>query len=257
MILRRLTANLRAQNWTAIAIEFLIVVVGVFIGTQVSNWNEGRKEEAQTQRMLAQLIPELQSQLEFFDNTRAYYGTTRRYADEAFAGWKGDPRVSDEQFVIAAYQASQITSIAINPDSWSLTFGGEPLRNIDDPKLRRIMELILTADYSVVSLNAVATQYRERVRRVIPARVQEAIRRVCGDRNVQAKGGQVIIVLPPRCALKLNPAEAARTAAALRARPDLVGELNWHIAAVAAFRENAVVLELPIRELYRELSTSL
>jgi hypothetical protein len=37
MILRRLTQNLRAQNWTAIVIELLIVVVGVFIGTQVAN----------------------------------------------------------------------------------------------------------------------------------------------------------------------------------------------------------------------------
>ena len=39
MILRRLTTNLRAQNWTAIAIDFLIVVLGVFLGIQASNWN--------------------------------------------------------------------------------------------------------------------------------------------------------------------------------------------------------------------------
>ena len=257
MILRRLTENLRAQNWTAITIEFLIVVVGVFIGTQVSNWNEGRKERAETRRMLAQLVPELQSQLEFFDNTRAYYRTTRRYADEAFAGWKGDPKISDEQFVIAAYQASQVTSIALNPDSWSLTFGGEQLRNVQDPRIRRNLELALTSDYSVVDLNSVATPYRERVRHVIPTPVQEAIRRVCGDRNVKGKAGAFVIVLPAQCALNLNPAEAARTAAALRARPDLVEELNWHIAAVAAFRANAAVLELPIRELYRDLPTSL
>ena len=44
MILRRLSANLKAQNWTAIAIEFVIVVAGVFVGTQVSNWNDERKQ---------------------------------------------------------------------------------------------------------------------------------------------------------------------------------------------------------------------
>ena len=137
MILRRLTENLRAQNWTAITIEFLIVVIGVFIGTQVSNWNQDRSEKRETERMLVQLVPELQGQVEFFDNARAYFATTRRFADDAFAGWKGDPKISDEQFVIAAYQASQITSTGINPDSWSLTFGGEQLRNIDDPEIRR------------------------------------------------------------------------------------------------------------------------
>jgi hypothetical protein len=58
MILRRLSANLRAQNWTAIAIEFFIVVLGVFIGTQVANWNQARLEKQATNRMLDQLRPE-------------------------------------------------------------------------------------------------------------------------------------------------------------------------------------------------------
>src|SRR5215217_3917941 len=139
MILRRLTENLRAQNWTAITIEFLIVVVGVFIGTQVANWNQGRLEKQAAQRMLIELAPELRSQLEFFESANAYFTVTRRYADQALAGWNGDPQVSDEQFVIAAYQASQIYGIGINPASWSVTFGGEQLRNIQDPKVRRMM----------------------------------------------------------------------------------------------------------------------
>ena len=175
------------------------------------------------------------------------------HADKALAAWAGDKGISDEQFVIAAYQASQITSIAINADSWSLTFAGEQLRNIDDRVIRRDLELVMTSDYSVVGFDSVATAYREKVRRVIPTTLQEAIRRDCGDRNVQGTNGAYIIVLPTRCPLKLNPADAARTAAALRARPDLVDELNWHIAAVAAFRANATVLELQIRSLYRNL----
>ena len=42
MILRRLAASLKAQNWTAIAIEFVLLVLGVFLGIQVANWNEAR-----------------------------------------------------------------------------------------------------------------------------------------------------------------------------------------------------------------------
>ena len=38
MILRRLAENLHAQNWTAIAIEFVLVVLGVFLGIQAQNW---------------------------------------------------------------------------------------------------------------------------------------------------------------------------------------------------------------------------
>ena len=254
MILRRLTENLRAQNWTAIAIEFLIVVTGVFIGTQVANWNQQRLAKVETERMLEQLVPELQSQLEFFGSVHTYYATSRRYADQALAAWNGDRRLSDEQFVIAAYQASQVTGIGTNAENWAITFGGDQLRNIEDPKVRRNMELMLTSDYSTVTFNSVATPYRENVRRVIPIKVQDDIRRVCGDRNVPGKYGFVLIVLPDTCGLRIEPAQAATIAAALRARPDLVAELNWHLAAIAVLLTNAEILEIPIRELHRDLA---
>jgi hypothetical protein len=254
MILRRLTANLRAQNWIAIAIEFLIVVVGVFIGTQVANWNQARLEKQATQRMLVELAPELRSQLEFFDSANAYFTITRRYADQALAGWDDDPKVTDEQFVIAAYQASQIYGIGINPASWSVTFGGEQLRNIQDQRVRRMMEVVMTSDYSPVSFSSVATPYREQVRRVIPVDLQDDIRRVCGDRNIQGREGAFIVVLPATCPLKIEPAKAATVAAALRARRDLVGELRWHLAAIASYRANFEGLRTPMEQLLNDLT---
>jgi hypothetical protein len=55
MILRRVIARFRRQEWTAIGSDFLIVVVGVSIGIQVSNWNAARQamedERAFTQRL--------------------------------------------------------------------------------------------------------------------------------------------------------------------------------------------------------------
>ena len=254
MILRRLTANLRAQNWTAIGIEFFIVVIGVFIGTQVSNWNQERIERRETERMLEQFRPELQTQVEFFDAARTYFATSRRYADQALAAWADDKAISDEQFVIAAYQASQIFGIGINPENWTLTFGGEQLRNIDDPRVRRDLELVLTQAYDPVDISAVATPYREQVRRVIPAHIQDRIRAQCGDRSVPGRETTYLSHLPPTCPLKLAAAEARETAAALRARPDLARELNWHLAALAVFLENAAILERPVRSLHRNLA---
>lgn len=251
MILRRLTENLRAQNWTAVVIEFLIVVIGVFLGTQVANWNQERSAREETERMLVQLKPELESQIDFFRNGRIYYATTRRYADRALAAWGGDEGVSDEEFVIAAYQASQIYGIGINAENWALTFGGEQLRNIDDARLRRNLQLVLTQDYSPVGSQAVATPYREQVRRVIPIQIQDRIRKRCGDTSVQENGYSI---LPATCQLTLDAAEARTTAAALRARPELAEELSWHLAAVAAYMASAEFLEEPIRDLRRDLA---
>jgi hypothetical protein len=44
VILRRLSQSLKEQNWTAVFIEFVMVVAGVFLGIQVANWNEARSE---------------------------------------------------------------------------------------------------------------------------------------------------------------------------------------------------------------------
>ena len=39
MILRSVTKHVKEQNWFAVILDLVIVVFGVFIGIQVSNWN--------------------------------------------------------------------------------------------------------------------------------------------------------------------------------------------------------------------------
>ncbi len=55
MILRRVIAHVRKQEWTAIWIDLVIVVVGVFIGIQVANWNEDRRDQALAHEYLERL----------------------------------------------------------------------------------------------------------------------------------------------------------------------------------------------------------
>ena len=59
MILRRVITHFRKQEWTAIAIDFVIVVVGVFIGIQVSNWNETRVERTREVIFLTNLAKDV------------------------------------------------------------------------------------------------------------------------------------------------------------------------------------------------------
>lgn len=55
MILSRVIHHFRKQEWIAIAIDFFIVVIGVFIGIQVSNWNDARQEHAEQQQVEVRL----------------------------------------------------------------------------------------------------------------------------------------------------------------------------------------------------------
>lgn len=64
MILRRISENVRSQNWFAVAVEFVIVVVGVFMGLQVQDWNEARKERIEERELLGRLYEETTGLLE-------------------------------------------------------------------------------------------------------------------------------------------------------------------------------------------------
>lgn len=65
MILQRLAKNIRKQDWFAVSIEFVLVIVGVLIALQVDNWNDERnarhKELLLLDAMRAELADDLQN----------------------------------------------------------------------------------------------------------------------------------------------------------------------------------------------------
>lgn len=94
MILRKLAAAIRRQDWFTVVLEVVIVVVGIFIGLQVDDWNEQRKESLKQEELLVDLSGGLRSDLQELDGTIALQA--RRYAafslllDKAI-GWEDRP----------------------------------------------------------------------------------------------------------------------------------------------------------------------
>lgn len=61
MLFRRIAQHVKEQNWTAVAIDFVIVIVGVFLGMQVSNWNDDRVQAQSTERLIERIEEEFTS----------------------------------------------------------------------------------------------------------------------------------------------------------------------------------------------------
>jgi acetone carboxylase gamma subunit len=241
MIFKRFAANLRAQNWFAIGIELAIVILGVFVGTWVANWNQERAAQRDTQALLRELGPEMIAQKRAINATREYFATTQRYATTAFAGWRGDPAVSDSDFVIAAYQASQAAGLDANGQAWTTIFGGDQLRRIGDPAIRAPLQRLMTFEYSILSYRMLMTRYRDDVRLVIPDEAQQMIRKSCGD-HLDSSG--LNLKLPATCRIVVP--DAARIAAALRAQPELIGKLAQHVGAVSTQVANVDLFEAQV-----------
>ena len=74
MIQRRITDALRKHDWFTVAVETLIVVLGVFLGLQVNNWNEGRGDRSREAVHLASLVQDIRSDIADIDEINRVSG---------------------------------------------------------------------------------------------------------------------------------------------------------------------------------------
>lgn len=68
MLLRRVTQHVKTQNWFAVIVDFVIVVVGVFVGLQVQDWNDARKERLEERALLDRLQTETRVLIDAHDD---------------------------------------------------------------------------------------------------------------------------------------------------------------------------------------------
>ena len=69
MILRKLAEAMRRQDWFVVVLEILIVVVGIFIGLQVDDWNRQREERALLDSYLERLRLETLQNIDVYEET--------------------------------------------------------------------------------------------------------------------------------------------------------------------------------------------
>ncbi len=102
MILRRLSQSLKEQNWTAIWIEFILLVGGVFLGIQVANWNATQQDHKREAEFITRLDRDFQKIDErLADNASTWElkmtGTLNLLADlDAFQKTSRWPRTKSE-----------------------------------------------------------------------------------------------------------------------------------------------------------------
>ena len=194
MLLRRMTEHIKNQNWLAIFIDFVIVVVGVFIGIQVANWNDDRLEnklsEDFTQRLREDIIEEAWD----FQYMIEYYTDVQQNAERVLADLEDGVKLNDIELVIAAYRASQINIITRRRATYDELVSIGKIDLIKDKLLRKTATGVYDFPfYESIYTSGYESKYREIFRMHINSKVQEALSLKCGDRNVNALDYQGIV----------------------------------------------------------------
>ena len=155
MRLRRLLEHVREQNWTAVGIDFVIVVVGVFVGIQVANWNEARRDRQGEQEYLdrlrqelAVILPQARSTSESLAKEQAWLEALRVYLG---SGQGGDG--IDERHCSAASRSHVYAATIFYPPTIKELISTGRILLIRDPAVR-------TAIMAYDQANADLTQLR-------------------------------------------------------------------------------------------------
>lgn len=229
LVIRRIRHHVETHNWFAVFIDLLIVVVGVFLGTQANNWNEERIRRSEAADYRQEIVSDLKANEIDLVWRKAYYEAVRKHAIAALAVVEFPSRGEGEAFLIDAYQASQVWARPLTRTAYDEMIGAGLSRNMGDQATRSR----LTAYYTQIKqfdITAIGvTSYRDRLRRALPYAIQADIMKRCGDRVTTLSNGVQISALPERCALGLNAAQISSAVARLKAA-DLHEDLTRQIA---------------------------
>jgi hypothetical protein len=234
MILRRVIDHVRRQEWTAIWIDLVIVVVGVFIGIQVANWNEDRLTRSKAAVFTARLKADLQQEAWRYQFLLAYYSDVRDATEAAADALSGKAPLSNEVFLVNAYRATQYKQGASTRSTYDELISTGNVGLIED---RKLLNLAVRA-YTIATIDNMVREgfespYRAQFRMSIDNDTQRALGKRCGDRYIlpgDYRDFDHVIDYP--CTTGLPQATIDAAAEALRADPQTLRLLRLRVADI-------------------------
>jgi hypothetical protein len=228
MLLHRVVEHVKAQSWTAIAIDFVIVVAGVFVGMQVNNWNLDRLDAQRAHGYLLRIQADIAADIEAIERREAYWKRVVDYGRAAISyAEEGELQHGSRwQTVLAFYQASQVAPYHTEDTTYRELLNAGGLELIRNEKLRDALAKYYVS--GVVPSNLFVFQllpdYRANVRGHTPSRVSRYIWANC---FAEATGVQLETLID--CASPMSESDAQAVLDAYIAAPDLLSDLRFWI----------------------------
>ncbi len=245
MLLRRVIEHVRKQEWTAIAIDFAIVVVGVFIGIQVSNWNQARVDRDKATSYRQRLVGELQFNARQYRQQAAYYTIVKGHGLAALASLEGRGGSNGEAFAVDAYQATQMDQSPPKHFVFDELLSAGLVGLLGDEALQEMAsDYYLSLETNVPQMSE-APPYRDILRRAMPYGVQARIRERCGDQYVYRGKQPIGFTLPDNCVLGLSAAEASEAVRRVQAVPQIAADLTRYLSALD---QKLLILDETVRQ---------
>jgi hypothetical protein len=234
MALRSLLRRFREHDWLGACVEVVIVVVGVFLGLQASNWNQDRLEAIRGREYLRRLHADLDSEASLLRRTLDFERAVDAYGEGAVAYAESGTLYQGSAWktLLAYYQASQIWPFRQPSTTFQEIRASGELQVIRNADLRgRIARHYDDSSGShVLEVLGVVPRYREHVRGLTPWAIQSYIWSHCYTSDGGL--GQKLV----DCASPIPEAQAAAIIEQLRQDAALTQELRFWTATVGTMQ---------------------
>ncbi len=224
MILRRVIKHVRNQEWTAVCIDFFIVVVGVFVGLQVSNWNAARATQQSERAYLVALRGEILASNLIVEENLELMKITIESGERSLAFLNADEPCAANcwRLLVGFFHASQVAARPINLSVFE-EMQKLGLPNSADIKAQMKIYSTATGAFSMTTQNL--PEFREHIRGLIPPSAQRGLWRDCHD----VSSGKELYITD--CAPSITEAEMRTILDNIRAQPELHPQLTYWIGA--------------------------
>ncbi|MEZ6024344.1 MAG: hypothetical protein R3C16_13245 [Hyphomonadaceae bacterium] len=150
MLLRRFIAHMRKQEWTAFAIDFVLIVFGVYLGMLLNEMRAQHTLEQAAEASLVLLADDLNQDIERLDlvaaSQQSRLAALQRAVDELSAARPSDAVVG-ENIVAAIGDNKTLMARRTNFDAMQ----AEGQLNVIDPDLRRLIRLSYGYDFPTLA----------------------------------------------------------------------------------------------------------
>ena len=218
MILSRIIHHLKTQNWTAVGLEFLIVILGVVIGFQVTEWNTQRQAIARAELLTTRLIEDLRNEQWRVEGNAIYYAQVSDNAQRAIDALEGRRSVDDETLVIEAFRATQIFSFPVIRTTYEELVATGTINLIADQALMTAAVEYYETGPENLSLQDRERAYRRAFARLADRALYEALAENCAEPRTLGIGDFTVLpeILDFPCDIDGQDEAIAAMAARLR-----------------------------------------
>lgn len=199
MLLRRVIEHVKTQNWFAVALDFAIVVVGILLAFQITEWSQERAEQLRSREYLSRIHADLMVDHAALRSHREFWGQVAEHGHVAirYAETGNVEGLTEWEILRSFLDASQFWPLSFVDSTYSELRSAGELRLIPEQGLRSALAeyyVLVAARRAGPGHYQLLPDYRKWVRGRMRSDILRYYWQACFD---QEAGVQMFIQCPP------------------------------------------------------------